>query len=241
MTEPQSPMTGGADQAPPPPPPPSPAAMPTAPAPAGPGWGQPAPPPPVAMPTAPVPPQPAWGQPAPAQSGWGQPAPTQGWVQPAQVQAPGHAMLRVVVAALFMLAAGVLTLVPAVGFVVGGSRVSDYLNSDQFSGLGDAVGGALIAVGAVMLVWALLEILSSLGMFLRRSWGRALGTVVGLFGGLFMTLILFGSLGALRAADTVSSTGAGGAVFVAIVALVFLGYWYTLFACITGGTHFRRG
>ena len=240
MTEPQSPMTGGADQAPPPPspvampapPPPAPSppvAMPTAPAPAGPAWGQPAPQ------------QPSLGQPAPAQPGWGQPAPTQGWVQPAQVQAPGHAMLRVIVAALFMLAAGVLTLLPAVGFVVGGSKVSDYLNSDQFSGLGDAVGGALIAVGVVMLVWALLEILSSLGMFVRRSWGRALGTVVGLFGGLFMTLILFGSLGALRAADTVSSTGAGGAVFVAIVALVFLGYWFTLFACITGGTHFRRG
>ncbi|MDR3544763.1 MAG: hypothetical protein P4L30_03220 [Candidatus Limnocylindrales bacterium] len=215
MTEPQSPVTGGADQAPPPPPP---TTMPTAPAPAG----------------------PALGQPAPAQPGWGQPAPTQGWVQPAQVQAPGHAMLRVIVSALFMLAAGVLTLLPAVGFVVGGSKVSDYLNNDQFSGLGDAVGGALIAVGAVMLVWALLEILSALGMFVRRSWGRALGTVVGLFGGLFMTLILFGSLGALRAADTVSSTGAGGAVFVAIVALVFLGYWFTLFACITGGTHFRR-
>jgi hypothetical protein len=55
-----------------------------------------------------------------------------------------------------------------------------------------------------------------------------------------MTLILFGSLGALRASDTVSSTGAGGAVFVAIVALVFAGYWFTLFACISGGTHFRR-
>ena len=227
MTEPQSPMSGGADQAPAPP-----VAMPTPP--------PPAPSPPVAMPTAPAPGGPAWGQPAPAQSGWGQPAPTQGWVQPAQVQAPGHSMLRVIVSALFMLAAGVLTLLPAVGFVVGGSKVSDYLNNDQFSGLGDAVGGALIAVGAVMLVWAVLEILASLGMFLRRTWGRALGTVVGLFGGLFMTLILFGSLGALRAADTVSSTGAGGAIFVLIVALVFLGYWFTLFACITGGAHFRR-
>ena len=190
------------------------------------------------MPTAPAPAGPAWGQLAPAQSG--QPAPTQGWVQPAQVQAPGHSMLRVIVSGLFMLAAGVLTLLPAVGFVVGGSKISDYLNNDQFSGLGDAVGGALIAVGAVMLVWAVLEILVSLGMFLRRTWGRALGTVVGLFGGLFMTLILFGSLGALRAADTVSSTGAGGAVFVLIVALVFAGYWFTLFACITGGAHFRR-
>lgn len=176
-----------------------------------------------------------------AQSGWGQPAPTQGWVQPSQVQAPGHSMFRVIVAALFMLAAGVLTLLPAVGFVLGGSKVSDYLNSQQFSNIGDAVGGALIAVGVVMLVWALLEILVSLGMFLRRTWGRALGTVVGLFGGLFMTLILVGSLGALREVDTVGSTGVGGAVFVAIVAGVFAGYWFTLLACITGGTHFRRG
>jgi hypothetical protein len=131
VTEPQSPMTGGADQAPPPVPAPLPrVAMPTAPAPSQQAWGQPAPPSPGAMPTAPAPAGPAWGQPAPAQSGWGQPAPTQSWVQPAQVQAPGHSMLRVVVAALFMLAAGVLTLLPAVGFVVGGSKVSDYLNSD---------------------------------------------------------------------------------------------------------------
>ena len=217
MSEPQLPTTGGADQAAPAPPP---VAVPTAPAPAGPAWGQP--------PTAAAP------------SGWGQPAPAQGWVQPAQVQAPGHAMLRVIVAGLFMLAAGVLTLLPAVGFVVGGSKISDYLNGDQFSGLADAVGGVLIAVGAVMLVWAMLEILVALGMFLRRTWGRALGTLVGLVGGLFMTLILFGSLGALRAADTVSSTGAVGAGFVVIVALVFAGYWFTLFACITGGAHFRR-
>jgi hypothetical protein len=32
----------------------------------------------------------------------------------------------------------------------------------------------------------------------------------------------------------------GGAVLVAIVAAVFVGYWFTLLACITGGTHFRR-
>jgi hypothetical protein len=150
-------------------------------------------------------------------------------------------MFRVLLAALFMLAVGVLTLVPAAGFVLGGSKLSDYLNGDQLSNVGDAVGGALIAVGVVMLVWALLEILVSLGMLLRRTWGRALGTVVALLGGLFMTLILFGSLSALRAADTVGSTGVGGAALVAIVAVVFAGYWFTLLACITGGAHFRRG
>ena len=89
-------------------------------------------------------------------------------------------------------------------------------------------------------MWALLEILVALGMLLRRTWGRALGTVVGLFGGLFMTLILVGSLGVLRNADTVGSTGSAGAAFVLIVAAVFAGYWFTLLACITGGTHFRR-
>ena len=149
-------------------------------------------------------------------------------------------MFRVLLAALFMLAAGVLTLVPAAGFVLGGNKLSDYLNTAQFSSVADAIGNALIAVGVVMLVWALVEILVALGMLLRRTWGRALGTVVGLFGGLFMTLILVGSVGALREADTVGSTGVGGAVLVAIVAAVFAGYWFTLLACITGGTHFRR-
>ncbi len=198
---------------------------------------------PVAAPAAALTPPPGWAQPQAAETGWGQPAPAQsGWVMPAAVaQAPGHSMFRVVIAALFMLAAGVITLLPAVGFMVGGSKLSDYLNSEQFSAFGDAVGGVLAAVGVVMLVWALLEILSSLGMFLRRTWGRALGTVVGLVGGLFMTLILFGSLGALRAADSAAPTGAGGTVFVVIVAAVFAGYWVTFFACLTGGAHFRRG
>jgi hypothetical protein len=231
VSEPQLPPTGLPNQpAPVAPPPTAPSAPP---APPQPGWGQPVPPP-----------SPTWVQPAPAQTpppGWGQPAAGQpGWVQPPQVQAPGHFMFRVLLAALFMLAAGVLTLVPAAGFVLGGSKVTDYLNSQQFSNIGDTLGGALIAVGVVMLVWALLEILASLGMILRRTWGRALGTVVGLFGGLFMTLILVGSVGALREADTVGSTGVGGAVLVAIVAAVFVGYWFTLLACITGGTHFRR-
>jgi hypothetical protein len=239
VSEPQLPSTGGPDPAPPIAP--QPVAAPAPPAPTQPAPTQPAP-------TQPAPvPQPSWTQAQPApqqqvQAGWGQPAAVQpGWVQPAQVQAPGHFMFRVLLAALFMLAAGVLTLLPAAGFVLGGSKVSDYFNSEQFTNLGDTIGGALIAIGVVMLVWALLEILASLGMLLRRTWGRALGTVVGLFGGLFMTLILFGSLSALRAADTVGSTGVGGAALVAIVAVVFAGYWFTLLACITGGTHFRRG
>ena len=50
-----------------------------------------------------------------------------------------------------------------------------------------------------------------------------------------MTLILFGSLSALRTVDTAGSTGVGGAVLVVIVAAVFVGYWFTLLACITGG------
>jgi hypothetical protein len=259
MTEPQLPSTSAPDPVAPTPP--------AQPAPTQPGWGQPAlapaPPPQAgwvapAPPPAPAPPaQPGWGQPAPAptpppQAAWVQPAPAAappaqpgwgqpGWAQPAQVQAPGHSMGRVFIAALFMLAAGVLTLLPALGFVLGGSKLSDFLNREQVSNLGDVVGGALIAIGVVMIVWALLEILVSLGMFMRRTWGRALGTLVGLIGGLFMTLILFGSLSALRTVDTAGSTGVGGAVFVVIVAAVFVGYWFTLLACITGGAHFRRG
>lgn len=237
MSEPQLPPTGLPNQpAPVAPPPIAPSPPPTAPsappAPPQPGWGQQVPPPPT------------WVQPAPTQTpppGWGQPAAGQpGWVQPPAVQAPGHFMFRVLLAALFMLAAGVLTLVPAAGFMLGGSKLGDYLNTAQFSNVADAIGNALIAVGVVMLVWALLEILASLGMILRRTWGRALGTLLGLFGGLFMTLILVGSVGALREADTVGSTGVGGAVLVAIVAAIFAGYWFTLLACITGGTHFRR-
>ncbi|HEY5495178.1 MAG TPA: hypothetical protein VIK16_00835 [Candidatus Limnocylindrales bacterium] len=162
-------------------------------------------------------------------------------MQPAQVQAPGHSMGRVFIAALFMLAAGGSTLALALTVVVGGGKLSDVLNSQQFPNVADTLGGALIAIGVVMLVWALVEILVSLGMFMRRTWGRALGTLVGLIGGLFMTVILFGSLSALRTVDTAGSTGVGGAVVVVIVAAVFAGYWFTLLACITGGAHFRRG
>lgn len=228
MSEPQYPSTGGPAQVTPSAPPPvsPPAAPPTVQS----GWGQP-------QPAQAQPAQPGWGQPPPALPQPAQP----GWVQPAQVQAPGHSMGRVMIAALFVLAAGGWTLALALTVVVGGGKLSDLLNSQQFPKVADTLGGALVAIGVVMLVWALLEILVSLGMFLRRTWGRALGTLVGLFGGLFMTLILFGSLGALRAADTVGPTGTGGALLVAIVAGVFAGYWFTLLACITGGPHFRRG
>ncbi len=239
MSEPQLPPTGLPNEpAPVAPPPIAPSPPPTAPS-------APPAPPQVQAPGQPVAPQPpTWAQPAPTQTpppGWGQPAAGQpGWVQPPQVQAPGHFMFRVLLAALLLLAAGVLTLVPAAGFVLGGTKLSDYVDTAQFSNVADAIGGALIAVGVVMFVWALLEILASLGMILRRTWGRALGTVIGLFGGLFWTLILVLSLGALREANTVGSTGVGGAVLVAIVVAFFVGYWFTLFACITGGIHFRR-
>ena len=208
MSEPQLPPTGLPDQpAPVAPPPVAPSPLPVAaaaPPPPQPGWGQPVPPPA----------QPTWVQPAPAQTpppGWGQPAAGQpGWVQPPQVQAPGHFMFRVLLAALFMLAAGILTLVPAAGFVLGGSKLGDYLNTAQFSNVADAIGNALIAVGVVMLVWALLEILASLGMILRRTWGRAVGTVVGLFGG----GLVYGYLGA----PTLFVVAAGLTVLAALAA-----------------------
>ena len=221
MSEPQYPSAGGPNQVVPPPQPVYPPAPPP-----GPSWGQPTP---VYPPAPPPAPGPSWGQPQPAQTGW---------VMPAQVaQEPGRVSFLVIVAALFLLLAGVLTVLVGAGLFLGGNVLGQLDTTDTGSGVFGAIGGFVAGVAVVVIVWALLEILGAFGMLFRRGWGRAIGFIVGIIGAIFTGLALLASLSSLGSLDSAGgSTGAG----VAVILVVFLGYVLTVYATIRGGGHFRR-
>ena len=185
-------------------------------------------PPPVYPPAPQVAPQSGWGQP--------QPAPT-GWVMPASVgQAPGRVSGLVIVAALFLLVAGVLTALLGAGLFLGGSLFGQVGTTATGSGVFGVIGGFISGVAVVVIVWALLEILGAFGMLFRRGWGRAIGFFVGIIGAIFTGFGLVASLGSLGSVDAGSTAGG-----VAVVLVVFLGYALTVFALLRGGGHFRRG
>jgi len=172
-------------------------------------------------------PQPGWGQPQPAQTGW---------VMPASVaQGPGKVSGLVIVAALFLLLAGVLTALGGAAVFLGGNLVGQIDTTGTGSGIFGALGGFIAGVAVVVIVWALLEILGAFGMLFRRGWGRALGFIVGIIGAIFTGLALLASLGSLNSTDG-GLTGPG----VVVVLVVFLGYAVTVFALVRGGGHFRR-
>jgi hypothetical protein len=170
------------------------------------------------------------------QPGWGQPAQT-GWVMPGTVaQGPGNVSLLVIVAALFLILAGLLTALGGAAVFLGGNLVGQIDTTGTGNGFFGALGGFIAGVAVVVIVWALLEILGAFGMLFRRGWGRAIGFIVGIIGGIFSGLVFVASAGSLGKADGNSA----GAV-VAVVLVLFLGYVLTVFALIRGGGHFRRG
>jgi hypothetical protein len=235
--------------------------------PAQPGWTQP-------------PAQPAgWSQP-PAQAGWSQPPAQQaGWSQPqsqpgynqgwggqgtmtAPYIKPGHYMLRGLIAGLFLLAMGLLTILVAAAFITGGALlggvVGDALRQagvsvDELGGSGstqvvrDATNlftGALVVLGVIIGLFGLFEAFGGLGTLLRRGWGRVLGIITTIMAVLPVTFVSLGSLSVARNLDTTgidtSSVGNSGIVAVAIIIAIVVLYWFSLFALITGGAHFRR-
>ena len=259
-------------------------AQPTQPAAPAQGWTQPAPAPswgqPPAQPTQPaapaawtVPPasapaggQPAWnqGQPAPGYPG-GPPAPggyNQAWAGAAAqpYRQPGHYMMRGLVAGLFLLLTGLLTLVVSVVFVTGGAIFGGFVNdalrqygvaidelggtgsTDVLNAAGNVVTGVLVFFGVLIGLYGLITTFGGLGTLLRRGWGRVLGIIATILVAPFLTFTLLGSFSVISGSQAdVSGVGGGGFVALAIIVGVVVLYWFTLFALITGGAHFRRG
>jgi hypothetical protein len=194
------------------------------------GW----PPPPATDPAA----APSW---PPAVSGtpsW--PPPPAGYEQaagwPTAPAAPRSTSILVVVAAVFLLVAGLLLLGMSALLLLGSALFAGAEGVAELEGmvgaeLAGALAGIFAAVGVVALLASVLQVVGAFGMLARRSWGRAIGLVVGVLGLLFWGLSFVAALGA--PADAGSSLAFTG-VFVA-------GYALTIVALVTGGAHFRRG
>lgn len=198
-------------------PPPPPAATPAA-------W----PPPPVtARPPAawPPPPDPAW-PPPPASA-------TAPW-PPAASAGPRTSVL-VVLAGIFLLVVGLLTLgmgglLLLGSALVAGAQGSAELESVVGGDLAEAFAGMFAVIGGVALLWGLFEIVGAVGMFAHRGWGRAIGLVAGVAGLLLWGLSFLSALGA----------GADGGASIAFTGVLVAGYGLTVVALVSGGQHFRR-
>ena len=109
---------------------------------------------------------------------------------------------------------------------------------------GGIIGGVFAFFGVLIALYGLIEALGGLGTLLRRGWGRVLGFMAALPA---VTLMTFGVIGSFSAVSSLgaagidtSEVGSSGIVGLAIVIGIVALYWFTLFALITGGTHFRR-
>lgn len=192
------------------------------------------PPPPVGAPTQPAWPPPPVGSPpppgAPAQSPWPPPpaSATAPW-QPAATPGPTTSVL-VVVAGIFLLLAGILTFLLGTIFGLLGGLMAVVGTAEEGLGVFGPLGGMVAGLSFLVVFWGLLEVAAAIGMFIHRSWGRALGLIVGVVGALFAALAVLANV-------TPGDAEAGGVGF----SLVLLaGYGLTVLALVTGAEHFRR-
>jgi hypothetical protein len=177
------------------------------------------------------PPSPPQGTPPTAPpSGWNpQPAPAgpagTGWVQPAAAaRGPVTALAKIagiviLLFGLFWTAIGALILL-AGGLTKAGSGQAG------FAQFGDAVGNFIAGFGIVIVVLAIIELISGIGILMSKDWARIAGVVYSLLFGVGSILIVAGGA---SASNVDSGTGGGAATL--IFGLVFLvGYAYCLFA-----------
>ncbi len=163
------------------------------------------------------------------------PPPPAGWPG-AAVAPPRSTSVLVVLSAIFLIVAGLLLLGMGSLLLLGSALFAGAEGTAELEDLvgGDlatALAGIFAVVGVVALAASLLQIVGAFGMLAHRTWGRAIGLVVGVLGLLFWGLSFVAALGA--PADAGSSLGFTGA-FVA-------GYGLTVVALAGGGAHFRRG
>jgi hypothetical protein len=142
----------------------------------------------------------------------------------------------VVLSAIFLLIVGLLTLGMGLLLMLGGALFAGLEGAAELEGvigsdLFGAFGGIIAGVAVIVVLWALLEIFASIGMFAHRGWGRAIGLIVGILGVAFTGLSLVSAVGA-------AGDGAGASLGFLLVFVA--GYGLTVLALVTGGAHFRR-
>jgi hypothetical protein len=138
--------------------------------------------------------------------------------------------LLVVLAALFLLVAGLLSLLTGALFGVLGGLVAGLETVDgDGTGLVGAAGGAVVLYGVAVMAWGILELLAASGMLVHRGWSRVLGLAVGVIGLAFTGLSL---VTALASGEPLASMG--------LNLVLVAGYALTVLALVTGREHFPR-
>lgn len=182
-----------------------------------------------------------YGQPAPygqqpyyQQGAPGYP-PQAGWSGPPPIVETGSSALAILAGVIFVLFGGIVTLVGAF-ILISSSSIEQILRESGVlvgTGLTDAsVAGIFVGVGIFLLVIGILQLISAVGIFGHKSWGRFLGIVVAILGVLLGLLFVSGSFSAPR------TSGQGGGVIFSIVTLA--GYAIALIGLIIGGDHFKQ-
>jgi len=179
-------------------------------------------PPAPTAPEAPAPP-PAW-QPPPAPPAWQPPVP------PPPARPPRPAM--VTVASIILIVLGTLVSLLGLFVVLGGALIGSMGDSPSLGidleGLPDAIGGFVAVLGAVVLGFGVVELLSGIFSLLGRAWARILAIVMSVLGGLFALIGILGS----RSGDAASP----------IVNVVLLAaYVFVVWAMARAGRYFAEG
>ncbi len=231
-----------------------PPAYPPQPAQPQPGWPQQPPPayPPqqqAAYAPAPAyPPQQPWQQPTayPPQQTWQQPGQQAGWVQPqgeywAQ---PGSGVwvyrtnVLAILASLWLLLTGLIAALAGVlALAVGSGRLATFLRDNGATQANiDALQGAVAVVGGFFLVCGILLLLSTIGIWLHKSWARVIGILFALLGLLISLPFL-----AAGSTTTTLSDGRVATTNLAPVGIAFVVLWgLTLLFLIVSGSHFHK-
>ncbi|MGZ3632611.1 MAG: hypothetical protein ACXWQ6_10710, partial [Candidatus Limnocylindrales bacterium] len=145
----------------------------------------------------------------------------------------------VMIAGVILAVAGGLLLLLGGLFVLGGAAIvgsggllQDTSNGDVPQGLAGAVGGFVVAFGAMFALYGILEIVAAVGVFMRREWGRFFGAVLLGIAAVLTSLAALALLGSLE--------GRGGLVAFVVTLLFAIAYWFGLVALARGGAAFRR-
>jgi hypothetical protein len=189
---------------------------------------------------APAPPAADHMQPPAAAANW---EPARQWPEPAPppdywyaARYPANPL--VVLAAMVLLVFGLaVTLVGVLGLIGGVFLVAvlgDLLTTELAIAVDlDAFATVALVAFGIVLIGGVLHLLSSIGIFMHRSWARAIGVLLAALG------TMLGGVGiALVMQDAFPGQDVGRAL--TVPAIVAVGYGLTLFALIVGGNHFRR-
>jgi hypothetical protein len=179
--------------------------------------------------------QPAYqqpGYPQQQQQAWGQ-QPTY-WNAGAAPEYGYKTSILAVIAGIVLLLYGLLATLAGIGLIAVSNFAGSFTDS-LGSSLADAVTKSIVIVGAVVLIIGILHLLSALGVWLHKSWGRILGILFAILGTLFG---LAAVAGAAQKNTGVSTTTTGNSMVVALVFLI--SYAFVLVVLIIAGGHFRK-